>query len=154
MAVRIREAGLADVDLVAGLVHALLSELRPPEVAPPKLDSILATTARLLGRDRGVWAFVAEQGTNEAVGVITLYEGVAIYAGGTFGTIAELYVRPGIRSAGVGPELLNAAMTFGRERGWGRLEVGAPAVPRWARTVSFYIGNGFEEVGPRLKYIL
>ncbi len=30
------------------------------------------------------------------------------------------------------------------------LEVGAPSVPKWQRTVDFYLRNGFEEVGPRL----
>jgi hypothetical protein len=30
------------------------------------------------------------------------------------------------------------------------LEVGAPDVPRWQRTVDFYKRNGFKEVGPRL----
>ena len=35
-----------------------------------------------------------------------------------------------------------------------RVEVGAPDVPRWQRTVNFYLKEGFVEVGPRLKYLL
>jgi hypothetical protein len=33
-------------------------------------------------------------------------------------------------------------------------EVGAPAVPRFQRTVNFYVRNGFVEVGPRLSHAL
>jgi hypothetical protein len=38
--------------------------------------------------------------------------------------------------------------------GWGRLEVGAPDVPKWKGTLAFYRRNGFDEVGPRLKILL
>ena len=33
-------------------------------------------------------------------------------------------------------------------------EVGAPAVPRFQRTVNFYVRNGFIEVGSRLSHNL
>jgi GNAT superfamily N-acetyltransferase len=68
--------------------------------------------------------------------------------------LSELYVVPQFRSEGAGQELIREAVRFGHERNWGRLEVGAPDVPRWNRTVSFYRKNGFTEVGPRLKLLL
>ncbi|MFP6745114.1 MAG: hypothetical protein VCB77_08015, partial [Alphaproteobacteria bacterium] len=37
---------------------------------------------------------------------------------------------------------------FRPKLGWLELEVGAPDVPRWQRTVDFYLGYGFKEVGP------
>ena len=46
--------------------------------------------------------------------------------------------------------LIEAAVVLGRERGWPNIEVGAPSVPAWQRTVDFYLRSGFEEVGPRL----
>ena len=115
---------------------------------------VRASTEGLLGEDSGVWVFLAEDECGDAAGILTLNECASIYAGGRFGEISELYVTPQARSKGLGPELLEEAMKFGRTRGWGRLEVGAPDVPRWSRTVSFYLSNGFVEVGPRLKLLL
>jgi GNAT superfamily N-acetyltransferase len=71
--------------------------------------------------------------------------------GGRFGEITELYVTPAFRALGVGKRLVEAAVEFARQRGWSRLEVGAPEIPKWAETVNFYRRTGFSEVGPRLK---
>jgi GNAT superfamily N-acetyltransferase len=76
---------------------------------------------------------------------------MAIYAGGRFGEITELYVSPAHRSKGIAPILITAATSIGRQKGWKRLEVGAPDQPAWSRTLSFYLREGFEEVGPRLR---
>lgn len=85
------------------------------------------------------------------VGLVLLNECAAIYAGGKFGEISELYVLPEYRSQGVAAQLLRAAETYAKEQGWKRLEVGAPAQPDWERTLAFYLREGFEEVGPRLR---
>jgi GNAT superfamily N-acetyltransferase len=154
MAISVRQAQSSEVGVVAELVHALLSELTPPTATPPTIDKVRASTVLLLNKDRGVWAFVAEDELGHAVGVLTLHECASIYAGGRFGEISELFVSPPARSEGVGPELLKEAMRFARAREWRRLEVGAPAGTHWNRTVSFYLRNGFEEVGPRLKCLL
>jgi len=154
VAISIRQAQSSDVGVVAELVHALLSELTPPAAERPKIEIVRASTMLLLNKERGVWAFLAEDESGDAVGVLTLHECASIYAGGRFGEISELFVSPLARSQGVGPELLKEAMRFGHTREWRRLEVGAPDVPRWSRTVSFYLRSGFEEVGPRLKYLL
>ena len=61
-----------------------------------------------------------------------------------------MYVVPDYRSKSVGALLIETAISFGRERGWPDIEVGAPSPPRWQRTVDFYLRHGFEEVGPRL----
>ena len=154
MATSIRQAQSSDIDTVAALVHALLLELTPPDAEPPKAEIVRASASRLLNEEGGVWAFVAEDEQGDAVGVMTLNECASIYAGGRFGEISELYVRSNVRSEGIGLELLEAAIGFGHAREWSRLEVGAPDVPRWNRTVSFYLKNGFVEVGPRLKLLL
>lgn len=77
-----------------------------------------------------------------------LNECAAIYVGGRFGEISELYVVPDARSENVGALLTDAAAAFGRERNWPFIEVGAPSVPAWQRTVDFYLKHGFEEIGP------
>ncbi|UPJ47878.1 GNAT family N-acetyltransferase [Bradyrhizobium sp. 200] len=79
-----------------------------------------------------------------------LCEFSAIYTLGLAATITELYVVPEYRSRRVAEQLLHAAMAQGRERGWGRLEVGAPRQPQWARSLQFYERSGFQEIGPHL----
>ncbi len=80
-----------------------------------------------------------------------LGECAAVYAGGVFGVITELYVVPEHRSEGVAPPLIEAAREFGKTRGWTHVEVTAPPLPKWRRTVDFYLREGFTEIGVRLK---
>ena len=61
---------------------------------------------------------------------------------------------PDHRSQNVGSLLIEKAISFGRERGWPDIEVGAPMPPKWRRTVDFYLRHGFEKVGPRLDLAL
>ena len=61
---------------------------------------------------------------------------------------------PDGRSKNVGARLTEVAAAFGRKRKWPFIEVGAPSVPAWQRTVDFYRKRGFEEVGPRLRLTL
>lgn len=161
---KIREAQSADAAAIGRLVHALLSELAPPGpdgVGTLALDmgEITDRARRLFEGEARVWALLAEAddgaaGDGAALGVLMLNECAAIYAGGAFGEITELYVAPEHRASGLGAGLIAAAADFARARGWPRLEVGAPDQPRWSRTVAFYRRNGFEEVGPRLRRLL
>lgn len=88
------------------------------------------------------------------VGLLMLNECAAIYAGGRFGEISELYVEPEFRSDGVAAKLIEDAVRLGQGRNWNRLEVGAPDQPVWKRTFDFYLRNGFAEVGPRLRKLI
>lgn len=154
MSLTVRAASVADADLVGELAFRLVAEIAPEAADKIDLDAYRATSAKLLNGHGGFWAMIADDADGGPVGLITLNECASIYAGGKFGEIAELFVEPGHRSAGVAAELVDAAIAFARERGWTRLEVGAPDLPRWQRTVSFYLKQGFLEVGPRLKYLL
>ena len=89
----------------------------------------------------------------DAVGVLTLVESLALYAGGRIGVINELYVVPPYRSEGVGKILLDAAKSLADDRGWQRLEVTTPG-EQYAKTLKFYEREGFMPVGPRYKYLL
>ena len=146
----IERAQASDADLVADLVHRLLSEL-----AGGKDVSLedLRTSARKLMAQGLVRSVIARLDENP-VGVLCLNECAAIYAGGRFGEITELYVAAECRSLGIAPKLIEEAKQIGRESGWGRLEVGAPDMPAWERTFNFYLREGFEEVGPRLKLLI
>ena len=134
------------------MVYELLTELYPD--AAYKRNVFVGTASTLLTGSEGVWSFLAKTPDHRDVGVVTLNECAAIYVGGRFGEISELYVVPDFRSKGVGALLIQAAVAFGRERGWPHLAVGAPSVPTWQRTVDFYLRHGFEEVGPRLELAL
>ncbi len=89
----------------------------------------------------------------DPVGVITLSEMVALFAGGKIGVINELFVLQEYRSEGVGKMLLEAAREIGESNGWRRLEVTTPG-EQFIRTRQFYEREGFFEIGPRYKLLL
>ncbi|WP_028350548.1 GNAT family N-acetyltransferase [Bradyrhizobium murdochi] len=145
-----RRAEVTDAATVARFVHALLDELSGGKA--PGIE-IVTQNAETVLADISVVAVIASA-DNEPVGVMVLNECTAIYAGGKFGVISELYVRPDMRSQGIAPHLIAVALAEGRARGWKRLEVGAPRQPKWKRTLDFYLRNRFEEVGPRLRRMI
>lgn len=145
--IAIRRAIADDTPTVARLVDALLVELSG---TPSKYDQRLETAERLLAAESDVHGLLAFE-TAAPIAVMMLCESAAIYAGGIFGVITELYVVPDKRSTGVAKMLVDAAAALGRERAWGRLEVGAPRQPAWERSLNFYRRCGFAEIGPRLQ---
>ena len=144
----VHQAGSNDAERVGQLAYNLIAELYPDTEF--KQEFFTDAARALLDRGVGVWAFLATADDARDVGLVTLNECAAIYAGGHFGEISELYVVPDYRSKRVGALLIETAVSFGRKRGWPNLEVGAPRPPAWQRTVDFYLRHGFEEVGPRL----
>ncbi len=146
----IRRATPEDADAVGRLVFELLEELASPAASGYELAAVTRVARDLLDRPDECWCFLAEAG-DRTVGVMTLNACASIYAGGRFGEICELYVRPGHRGGAVGRKLIDAAVDFARRHGWTRLEVTAPPPPRGARSVSFYRDAGFVETGPHLK---
>ena len=136
-----------DAGLAARFVAALIGELAPG--FQPDLEAMTRTAQTLLATPAVTGLVASEDGHD--VGLILLNECAAIYAGGRFGEITELYVLPERRSKGVARQLVAGAVELAGKRGWTRLEVGAPEQPTWARTRAFYEREGFAEVGPRLK---
>ncbi len=142
----IRLAAVADIDDVCKLASALLTELFPDMYSEEQLRPV---TQHILEESRDVFPFIAFF-DNKPVGLIVLNQCTAIYALGDFGEISELFVDPRHRSSGLGAKLIKKSVEFSQLKGWTMLEVGAPDVPRWQRTVDFYLNNGFAEIGPRL----
>jgi GNAT superfamily N-acetyltransferase len=139
-----------DVAIVSSFVHALLDELSGGK--PPAIEGVTEVAEVILAGSSVITAIAYAD--DDPVGVMTLNECAAIYAGGKFGEISELYVRPDMRSQGVAQQLLDHAQQEARARGWKRIEVGAPSQPDWHRTLNFYLRNGFDEVGPRLRRLV
>ena len=148
--VDVQIASSDDHEVVTSLVLRLLTELYDPTEWGYSRETLAPAVKKLLSDGTGYWAFLARVSGAVPVGIIALNQCSAIYAFGHFGEISELYVDPEYRSAGVGGALVRAAIDFGRDRGWSLLEVGAPDVPRWQRTLEFYERCGFSVIGPRL----
>ena len=151
--VSIRRAERRDLPIVLSLVERLLRELEEEgdELGDLQTEAVTHTWEAL--GDRAV-AFLARAPGGEAVGVVTVVEAFAIYANGLYGIINEMYVAPGHRSSGVGARLIAEVLSLGRARGWGRVDVTAPASTRWPRTRRFYEREGFGFAGPKLKHVL
>lgn len=148
--IKIKMASPSDSDVVGELVYSLLMEFFAEQSHLFPIEKMKNAAAELLLPGSGVWSFLAIDGDN-VVGMINLNECSAIYAGGRFGEITELYIKPDFRSKKIGEKLISRAKEFAKEKAWEVLEVGAPDVPRCQRTVDFYLKNGFSEIGPRLE---
>ncbi len=144
----VRQADPMKFERVGNLVYELLAEIYPDGAY--KRDAFVEPAKALLTGGEGVWSFLATTLDDRDVGVVTINQCAAISSDGRFGEISELYVVPDYRSKGVGALLIDATVGFCREHGWRSLEVGAPSRPKWQRTIDFYLGHGFEEIGPRL----
>lgn len=98
--------------------------------------------------------FVAIDAAREvqAAGFVSACESHAIYAGGAFGTVPELYVRPEYRRRGIGRSLLDALRAHAVHCGWRKLEVTTPPLPEFRDTLAFYEREGFAvTVGRKLQ---
>jgi GNAT superfamily N-acetyltransferase len=148
----IQRATESDARITVNLIKALLDELdcKPIEWDVNKAETLCKEMIEL--EDYIVFHSVNNKG--QIVGLITIAESESLYAGGKIGIIQELYIVPSKRSQKLGKGLIQKAIECARKKEWNRLEVGAPACPQWSRTKSFYIREGFKEIGPRLKYEL
>ncbi|MCX6234365.1 MAG: GNAT family N-acetyltransferase [Bacteroidetes bacterium] len=88
---------------------------------------------------------------NEIIGFISLIESYAIYASGKYGVINELYVKPHFRSKGIGEKLMLYANQLKEIKEWSRLELSPPEESKWKRTLNFYLKEGFNPTGVRMK---
>ncbi|MET4388267.1 GNAT superfamily N-acetyltransferase [Bradyrhizobium sp. F1.4.3] len=144
-----REVSIDDATTVTHMVAALLAELEGGQKQGGLDTRLVVDLLAMKERVYGFLAFTEER----PVGLIMLSESAALFAGGTYGIITELYVVPDQRSSGVAMRLIEAAVGLGTVKGWGQLEVGAPRQPMWSRSPSsaLYLKAGFAEIGPRLK---
>src|ERR1700730_3767249 len=128
--VTVVRASSGQLKTVLALVERLLAEL---STEPDEFNGLDVTTVgpQLLDASNQFVAFLAIDTAGEPVGVATLTEAVAAYAGGRYGIISELYVEPNRRSQGVGRQLLDAIRREAQSRGWHRVDVAAPPDERW-----------------------
>jgi GNAT superfamily N-acetyltransferase len=149
--ITIARATAGDSEEVAEMAGELLQEIMDTIGVQAFNFDLAETTHRLrdfLSREK-YFVFVARNAQQRAIGFIAMTESHALYAEGAFGTIPELYVRPGFRSRNVGLDLMAEAKSFGRSQGWKRLEVTTPPLPQFDKTLAFYEREGFAITGGR-----
>jgi GNAT superfamily N-acetyltransferase len=149
--ITIARATAEDAHAVAEMAGQLLTEIMDAIGVQAFNFDLAETTERLhdfLDQEK-YFVFVARDEQQAAVGFIAMVESHALYAEGSFGTIPELYVRPPFRSRNVGLDLMAQAKSFGRSRGWKRLEVTTPPLPWFDKTLAFYEREGFSVTGGR-----
>lgn len=146
----IERAEAADDATVAQLTKSLLEEIMAATGTRHfsfDADAAAGQFRAFLGQG-GYAAYLAWRGGRPA-GLVTLSETRALYAGGVFGIVTELYVVPEWRSQGLGARLLDAARAYAGQAGWVRLEVTTPPLPEFQRALNFYQAHGFEVAGGR-----
>ena len=149
--IKIEQATAVQANIVGELGYRLEHELWDDTRSLPDQAFFIAAAQKLLQPNSGFLAWLATNDMGDAVGLMTLNRRTALYAGGAFGEIVELYVAPEMRSSGLGKRLIETAVSFAHSQKWPFLEVGAPSLPRWQRTVDFYLRQGFRKIGPRLE---
>jgi GNAT superfamily N-acetyltransferase len=155
MAVIVAPATEQDLPIVLDLVGELLAELgeEGDEFTGTDATKLLADATESLRSGRFL-ALLARDDRGAPLGVLTLSVSFAIYAGGEYGVIDEMYVRPDVRCQGVGGRLAHEAVSIARDKGWFRLDVTAPEALRHQRAREFYERSGFEFTGPKLRLLV
>jgi len=157
MNIEVRRVLPEEADPIASMVQALTEEITAA-IGEKQFNIDLAETSarcrQFLEREVYLVYQAVRADTNTSIGFIALCESHALYAGGAFGVIQEIYVHPAHRSRGIGRKLIEAAIDQGRQRGWTRLEVCTPPLPEFAGSLTFYERHHFEITGGRKMKIL
>lgn len=148
----VREATADDVGAIAGAVEQLLVELGGRRPAMAELEA----EVRALLEDPGEGVVLIAEAGGDVIGVLSASWQRAIHVPGRYLTIQDLWVHPSWRSRRVGAELIEAVATIARDQGVMRLEVGLPrdSFEGIRATEAFYLGNGFELLGVRMRRLL
>jgi GNAT superfamily N-acetyltransferase len=146
----VRRARAEDAAEIAAGVATLLSELGAP--TPPSRDAIEAE-ARAHISDPSLGIVLVAATRDALVGVLTASWARAVQVPGRMLTIEVLWTRSEWRDGGVGAALLEALAAAASAEGVGRVEVGLPreSFAALRATERFYLANGFERLGPRMR---
>jgi ribosomal protein S18 acetylase RimI-like enzyme len=130
-----------EVYAVLELVEELLIEVveQGQELPWISREKLHADIRRNLDSDSGsrgapgrLVAILAKESSGVAVGMLLMTQCFALYGGGEYGVIDELYVRPEYRGQDIERELLDEAVAISQRRGWVRLDVTGPETGREA----------------------
>jgi GNAT superfamily N-acetyltransferase len=146
----VRRARPSDSAAVATGVAALLCELG----ATPPSHAAIEDEARAHIDDPSLGIVLIAIGDGgELVGVLTASWARAIQVPGRMLTIEVLWTRREWRGRAVGAGLVDALAEAAVDAGTARVEVGLPreSFEALRATERFYLANGFERLGPRMR---
>jgi GNAT superfamily N-acetyltransferase len=149
----VRRARPSDSAAVATGVAALLCELG----ATPPSHTAIEDEARAHIDDPTLGIVLLAVGDGgELVGVLTASWARAIQVPGRMLTIEVLWTRREWRGRAVGAGLVDALAEAAVDAGAARVEVGLPreSFEALRATERFYLANGFERLGPRMRKAL
>ena len=140
-----------EVYAILELIEELLMELEDERVDIPWVnrEKVHADIRRNLDTEAGtksgrgqLLAILAKDPSGVAVGVLTLVQSFALYAGGEYGVIDEMYVRPEYRGQDVERQLLDEAVAIATRRKWFHLDITGHEGDRNERAARFSRGLG------------
>jgi GNAT superfamily N-acetyltransferase len=148
----VREANAGEVAEVAAAIESLLGELGGRRPARSEMED----EVRAIILDPSAGTMLIARAGEELVGVLGASWCRAVHVPGRYAVVQDLWVDPEWRSRGVGAELVEGLRRLAAERSVKRLEVGLPRESFMAieSTERFYLANGFEHLGPRMRRIL
>lgn len=141
----------ADLDDAARLVTELRTDMNGRVVCSVnEMRSVL----NMALREPTYTGFLARTHDGDAVAFLGMNQRFAIYAGGRFFQITELYVAPSARRLGVASALILSGEAHALANGGRCIELGAPSQESHPHTHAFYAAQGYRIVGPRLSKTL
>jgi GNAT superfamily N-acetyltransferase len=148
----IRTANEADVVAIADAVEDLLVELGGSRPARGEVEA----EVRAIVEDPRAGLLLVAEAEGKLAGVLGVSWQRAIHVPGRYATIQDLWVDAERRGNGIGAQLVDELVSLAREQGVSRIEVGLPRESFAAirATESFYLDNGFEHLGPRMRRLL
>lgn len=147
MEIVIEKAETSDSKTVIDLLKALYLELGDERSSIEFLNTSLVHELMSTGQTE---VYLVKSNEKELLGVATLTQTQAFYAGGCYGLLDEMYILPKFRSAKVGKQVIDKLAEIARHKGWKRMDVTAPTSNN-QRAVKFYEACGFAFTGPKLK---
>jgi ribosomal protein S18 acetylase RimI-like enzyme len=137
-----------DLKDVSYLVADLRTDMNGRVVCSSKeMYTVLKTSLN----DPHYTGYTAKTKTDEIIGYLGINQRFAIYTGGKFFQITELYVLPSTRRRGIARALISAAELHTLTAGATTIELGAPRQEKHPGTLAFYEKQGYTIVGPRLS---
>jgi len=148
----IRLARGDDAAAVATALERLLLELGGKQPPRPEVEA----EARAAVEEPNVGPLLLAEAEGEIVGMLSASWQRALHVPGRYATIQDLWVDPEWRSRRVGAGLVDELVALCGKQGVARIEVGLPreSFDAIRATEAFYLGNGFEHLGPRMRRVL
>ena len=137
---QVRNAGLADADVVAGLTAEFAQSF-----AFRRADFDLSYPA-LLADDQAC-VLVADDG-RDPVGYLLGFWHLTFFANGPVGWVEEVMVRPDHRGRGIGRDLMTAFERWAAARGCAMIALAT------RRAAPFYLALGYQESAAYLRKVL